>query len=137
MYRVTISALLILLLASTAALAASVTENPGQLQEVRAPEAAGSAEHDCCPPMAHFRLELVQPESSSEMPCGGHHSCCMSSAPDYSANVPTTLTWERQGTPHDSVVVQAALPGRNSRTFRGTPGVHLLLYSRFSTVLRI
>jgi len=137
MYRATISALLILLLASTAALAASVTENPAQLQKVRAPEAVGSAEHDCCHPMAHFRLKLVQPENSSKMPCGGQHSCCMSSAPDYSANVPTTLTWERQGMAHDSVLVQIAFPDRNLRTSRGTPSVHLLLYSRFSTVLRI
>lgn len=136
MYRATISALLILLLASTA-LAAPVPEKPGQLQQVRGSKAAGSAEHDCCHPMAHIGLELVQPESSSEMPCGGHHSCCMSSAPEYSANVPTTLTWERQGMAHDSDVIQTAFPGHNLRTFRGAPSVYLLLYSRFSTVLRI
>jgi len=72
-----------------------------------------------------------------EMPCGGHHSCCVSPSPSYLATLPSTLNWHRSSIAYSYPSVAAPSPSPGSRIAYTFDARHFPSSYAFSTVLRI
>ena len=85
---------------------------------------------------AAFTLVPGAPQPG-EMPCGGHHSCCVSPSPSSAPALPSTLNWHRS----PITCTHSAFPrthlGPRSRMAYTVDVRSLPSCSAFSSVLRI
>jgi hypothetical protein len=77
------------------------------------------------------------PAPPPRMPCGGHHSCCISPSPGTVPALPSTLNRHRSPVARSCGAPFAVRPSSNYGTGYAVDTLSLPTQSAFSTVLRI
>src|ERR1700675_2631679 len=132
MRRRLVAVLVMLAVSATGVLARSGLAGRGPVER---PATQRIHVHQCCHPDLAPKIDT--PPSPENMPCGGHHSCCLRPGPGNVANVPA-LTGLHRLRVYRSTGASVCAVQVGSRTASGTAcAVDFQPYAALTTVIRI